>query len=65
MANIQNIRTTQLETGNFPCWIKIERREISKEKRKHEEIKEESKAQDLDDSLNIEDVFPHKTLNQN
>ena len=63
MAQIQNIGASQRIEGNL-SFKAIEKKEESKEDEKDEKVEKpenDLKPQNLDDSLNIEDIFPHKT----
>ena len=63
MAEIQNIGASQRIAGNLLSKTiekKEESKEESKEDEKVEKPEDDLKPQNLDDSLNIDDIFPHK-----
>ena len=60
MAQIQNIGASQRIEGNL-SFKAIEKKEESKEDEKADKEEDDLKPQNLDDSLNIDDIFPHKT----
>ena len=59
MAQIQNIGASQRIEGNL-SFKAIETKEESKEDEKVEKPEDDLKPQNLDDSLNIDDIFSHK-----